>query len=140
MIKGKDIKKTSEVTLGTAYEINKNLVQKYEKELTEQELEEKEDMIAKFITEKLNFYFMLLCHDKRDYTLFNLNGINDYNTGVKTAKELYDCLKNRGQIKGIDRTEDGMAVEIWISDGKESYAYYFFPYDEGVIEIGGIYG
>ena len=46
MIKSKDIKKTSEVTLGTAYEINKNLVQKYEKELTKQELKEKEDMIA----------------------------------------------------------------------------------------------
>ena len=34
MIKGEDIEKTSEITLGTAYEINKNLVQNYEKELT----------------------------------------------------------------------------------------------------------
>ena len=43
MIKGEDIEKTSEITLGTAYEINKNLVQNYEKELTSEELKEIED-------------------------------------------------------------------------------------------------
>ena len=140
MIKGKDIEKTSEITLGTAYEINKNLVQNYEKELTSEELKTKKEMIANYILEKENFYFMLLCHEQRDYTLFNLNGENSQDQGIKTVKELYDCLNNRGQIKGIDRAEDGIAIEIWISIDGEAFVYYFFPYDEGVIELGGIYG
>ena len=41
MIKGEDVKKTSEITLGTAYDINKDLVQKYEKTLTDEELQQK---------------------------------------------------------------------------------------------------
>ena len=58
MIKGEDIEKTSEITLGTAYEINKNLVQNYEKELTSEELKTKKEMIANYILEKENFYFL----------------------------------------------------------------------------------
>ena len=41
MIKGEDVKKTSEITLRTAYDINKDLVQKYEKTLTDEELQTK---------------------------------------------------------------------------------------------------
>ena len=140
MIKGEDVKKTSEITLGTAYDINKDLVQKYEKTLTDEELQQKRELIAQYILEVKQFYFMLLCHEQRDYTLFNLNNESDYEKGLKTATELIECLNNRGQIKGIDKTKDNMAIEIWISNENESFAYYFFGYDEGVIEIGGING
>lgn len=140
MIKGEDVKKTSEITLGTAYDINKDLVQKYEKTLTDEELQQKKELIAQYILEVKQFYFMLLCHEQRDYTLFNLNNESDYEKSLKTATELIECLNNRGQIKGIDKTKDNMAIEIWISNENESFAYYFFGYDEGVIEIGGING
>ncbi len=140
MIKGEDVKKTSEITLGTAYDINKDLVQKYEKTLTDEELQQKKELIAQYILEVKQFYFMLLCHEQRDYTLFNLNNESDHEKGLKTATELIECLNNRGQIKGIDKTKDNMAIEIWISNENESFAYYFFGYDEGVIEIGGING
>lgn len=140
MIKGKDIAKTSEITLGTTYDINKNLVQKYEKTLTEEEIQQKKELITQYILRAKQFYFMLLCHEQRDYTLFNLNNENDYDKSLKTATELIECLNNRGQIKGIDITKDNMAIEIWISNENESFAYYFFGYDEGVIEIGGING
>ena len=140
MIKGEDVKKISEITLGTAYDINKDLVQKYEKTLTDEELQQKKELIAQYILEVKQFYFMLLCHEQRDYTLFNLNNESDHEKGLKTATELIECLNNRGQIKGIDKTKDNMAIEIWISNENESFAYYFFGYDEGVIEIGGING
>lgn len=140
MIKGKDIEKTSEIILGTAYDINKNLVQKYEKTLTKKEIQQKRELITQYILGAKQFYFMLLCHEQRDYTLFNLNNENDYDKSLKTATELIECLNNRGQIKGIDITKDNMAIEIWISNENESFAYYFFGYDEGVIEIGGING
>jgi len=140
MIKGEDVRKTSDITLGTNYEINKNLVEKYEKPLTEEELKEKATLISNFIIEKENFYLMLLCHEQRDYTLFNLNGILGDLEAQKTVQELYECLKNRGVIKGIDETLDHQAIEIWLSIEGESYVYYFFGYDNGVIEIGGNYG
>ena len=42
---------------------------------------------------------------------------------------------NRGEIRGIDITKDKQAIEIWISTEEDSYAYYFFPYDKGIIDI-----
>ena len=82
---------------------------------------------------------MLLCHERRDYTLFDL-GYETHNTYKekcqKTVNVLIDeCLQNRGEIRGIDITKDKQAIEIWISAEEDSYAYYFFPYDKGVIDI-----
>lgn len=121
--------KTSNVELGTAYDINKNLVKKYEHELTKEELKEKEKMIDGFTREKFDNYYMLLCHDRRDYTIFH--------TTVREGSaylDLQECLINRGQIYGIDKTEDGCAIEIWLMIDKEPYCYYFFPYGTAVVE------
>ena len=53
MIKGKDIKKkTSTVTLGTTYDINKNLVQQYEKELSTSEIEDRKNLLVNFIKQQ----------------------------------------------------------------------------------------
>ena len=137
MIQGKDVKKkTSDITLGTNYDINKNLVERYEKVLTEEEKQNKKELIADFIeTKEKNFYFMLLCHEQRDYTIFNFIDYKGRDTDLICANEIIECLNNRGKIKGIDITKDNQAIEIWISRDKESFAYYFFPYDSGVIEI-----
>jgi hypothetical protein len=137
MIKGEDVKSngTSDITLGTTYEINKNLVEKYEKILSKEELEEKKQVILNYLQELNNFYFMLLCHERRDYTLFRYTDNKNKEKDIQTIEEMIECLLNRGQIKGIDITKDGIAIEIWISINGESFAYYFFPYDEGVIEI-----
>lgn len=121
--------KTSNVELGTAYDINKNLVKKYEHELTKEELKEKEKMIDDFTREKFDNYYMLLCHDRRDYTIFH--------TTVREGSAYLDfqeCLINRGQIYGIDKTEDGCAIEIWLMIDEEPYCYYFFPYGTAVVE------
>lgn len=121
---------TTDITLGTSYEINKNLVEKYEKALTEEEIKEKKFELLDFVITWEDKYFMLLCKDRSDYTIFHL---------VDSQAELVDilvdeCLKNRGIIKGIDLTEDKCAIEIWLSIEGESYAYYFFPYEAAVIE------
>lgn len=134
MVKPSD-KKTSNITLGTAYEINKNLVEKYEKELTKEELENKKEIISTFIRETDNRYYMLLCNDRKDYTVFTLlDGEKDKSD--ETASILVDeCLFNRGLIKGIDLTENKDAFEIWLSIDKEAYCYYFFPYDNAIVEV-----
>lgn len=81
-------------------------------------------------------YWMLLCNDRRDYTVFN---ISSYNNGFKTkdliSNELVPTLLNRGQVLLVDKQPDG-SYEIWIRDPEtlENFAYYLFKY-EGVIEI-----
>lgn len=76
-------------------------------------------------------YWMLLCNERKDYTVFNL--INpDINTFASDIKETLD---NRGQVLSIDKQEDGN-FEIWIRDfnTKENFVYYLFNYTYGVIE------
>lgn len=128
--------KTHKISLGTNYDLNKDLVERYEKELTEKEIEEKKETIKNYLKEKENnFYFMLLCHEKRDYTLFNFIDYKGEDTDIICCNELIECLLNRGKIKSIDINNNNSAIEFWISVNKESFAYYFFPYDNGVIEI-----
>jgi hypothetical protein len=80
---------------------------------------------------------MLLCNERKDYTLFRfLHSLDDIIPDTQYAgAELILCLKNRGDIYSIANTEDGIALEIWLSIDDEIYCYYLFPYDEGVIEI-----
>lgn len=77
-------------------------------------------------------YWMLLCHENRDYTIFNLS--YSEKTG-SIAKDLKETLFNRGLIVDIEDKENG-AYEIWVrnSEKTEAHAYYLFNYDEGVIE------
>ena len=78
-------------------------------------------------------YMMLLCHDRRDYTIFHIA-----NTDKKiAAKEISETLHNRGKILLVDKQKDG-SWEIWIRDSltDENFAYYLFPYDDGVVEVG----
>ena len=77
-------------------------------------------------------YMMLLCHDRRDYTIFHIA-----NADKKiAAKEISETLYNRGKILLIDKQKDG-SWEIWIRDSltDENFAYYLFPYDDGVVEV-----
>lgn len=128
-------KKTSNVVLGTAYEINKNLVEKYEKELTIEEKENKKKEISTFIQNTDNRYYMLLCNDRKDYTIFSiLDGEKD-KSETAAAILVDECLFNRGIVKGIDLTEGKDAFEIWLSIDKEAYCYYFFPYDNAIVEV-----
>ena len=46
-----------------------------------------------------------------------------------------ECLKNRGEIRGIDLTKGKDAIEIWLIIEDEAYCYYFFPYDAAIIEV-----
>lgn len=78
-------------------------------------------------------YMMLLCHDRRDYTIFHIA-----NADKKiAAKEISETLYNRGKILLVDKQKDG-SWEIWIRDSltDENFAYYLFPYDDGVVEVG----
>ena len=87
------------------------------------------DMINKK-TEKESFY-MLLCRERNDYTLFNFRNPQDYSDFINDFNE---CLYNRGEVLAIDEQESG-AWEIWLRDTEteEIVVYYFFDYNLGVL-------
>jgi hypothetical protein len=116
----------SDISLGTVYDINKNLMQN-EKRLSNNILNKKIKEIARFFTK--GKYFMLLCHEQRDYTIFQLT---TEEKSKKASEELKLCMENRGEILSIDETPDG-AYEIWIRNIQGAFVYYLFPYDEAVI-------
>ena len=46
-----------------------------------------------------------------------------------------ECIKNRGEIRAVDLTEDNSAIEIWLIVEDEAYVYYFFSYDNAIIDM-----
>lgn len=100
---------TKEIELfGNLYDINKNIVAQNEIKLNEGILNSKKEIIKNFINKTNNNYYMLLCNERKDYTVFHNNSLS-----METAKILVDeCLFNRGEIRGIDLTKDKDAIEI----------------------------
>ena len=126
----------SNIEMGTVYDLNKQLVETDEKVISPYKLNEKKKIIKQFIRESKDNYFMLLCNERRDYTLFNIISDKEEDKLNELANVFVDeCLQNRGNIKGIDLTENKDAIEVWLSIEGESYCYYFFPYNAGVVEV-----
>lgn len=126
---------TNVLNLGTQYDFSKNMVSQIPT-LNEGILNSKKEIIKNFIIKQNNFYYMLLCNEQKDYTVFHWNNICDDAGAMEIAKILVDeCLKNRGEIRGIDLTENKDAIEIWLYIDEEAFVYYFFPYDEAIIEV-----
>lgn len=128
----------SEIEAGNLYELNKNLVQQHEVKLSEGVINSKKEILKNFIKKTNNIYYMLLSNENKDYTIFTFNNI-DNNYEKKLTKMINilvdECLYNRGEIRGIDLTKDKSAIEIWLSINDESFVYYFFPYDQAIIDI-----
>lgn len=76
-------------------------------------------------------YWMMLCRERNDYTIFRL--VNDKN---ELAKAFVECLTNRGLVLDISKQGDGN-YEIWVRDfdTEENVAYYLFNYDNAIIEV-----
>lgn len=126
----------SNLEMGTVYDLNKQLVETAEKVISPYKLNEKKKIIKQFVRENKDNYFMLLCNERRDYTLFNIISNKEEDELNELANVFVDeCLQNRGNIKGIDLTENKDAIEVWLSIEGESYCYYFFPYSAGVVEV-----
>ena len=122
-----------DVDLGaTVYDANKQLVKQTEKPLNHLELAAKQLELEDFF-ETIKKYAMLLCHERRDYTVFNLDPMS-ITSPHYAAREALGCCTDRGIVLSIDKTEDKTAYEIWINIDDEPYCYYLFPYDQAVIE------
>ena len=121
---------TIEVNL---YALNQQLISGLDP-LTENELNNEISEIASWFSSRKVMYYMLLCHERRDYTLFHFN---DYSKECyKGSQEVFETLLNRGTIMSIQYEQNNEAFSIWIKNEEEGVnVYYLFPYDAGVVEI-----
>ena len=121
---------TKEIDTGLSmYEINKNLM-KEDKPLDPIMINKVVKSTADGILSSFKKYWMLLCRERNDYTVFIINSSNNL------ENELKETLLNRGQLLSIDLQEDGN-FEIWIRDPEteENFVYYLFDYTFGIIEV-----
>ena len=131
-------KSTSEVTLGNLYEVNKQLMEK-EPALSNAEIQLTKEHLRNWFTHNFKEkYFMLLCHELRDYTLFNLDKTSTWQiapptTIMSAAEDVIECMTNRGTLIVADDQENG-SWELWIRNSEGCFAYYLFPYSTAVIE------
>ena len=142
--------KKIDIDVGTIYDINKSLINQepvLSKHILDAKLKKVQKYFEDLLKENYSFgfkdtaYFMLLCHEQRDYTVFTLkNSLLDFKNEtewLKQAKtaidELKICLQNRGKIISIEPTWDKVAFEIWIRNDEDNFCYYLFPYNDAVI-------
>lgn len=125
----------AEMNMGTLYDLNKNLVQKNISALEEGVLNSKKEIVKNFLRDTKDTYYMLLCHEQRDYTVFKIDTLEDSKYNEMISILIDECLKNRGIIKSIELTKDKQAIEIWLMIEEEAFVYYLFPYSEAVITV-----
>lgn len=122
----------SEVAMGTLYELNKSAMRASKTLDIKKIIKEKDKELFNFFA--TNKFVMLLCNEQKDYTVFAMISNQSRESQVATAKEeLYTCLSNRGELLSFEKTEDGIAFEIWLRINEEIFVYYLFPYNEAVL-------
>lgn len=113
------------------YDLNKLIISQIPS-LSQDALLEKKDVINALHAKYNNSYYMLYGKEISYFTLFKIIDPAYFNYDV------FDCLKHLGgDIKAMDLTEDSDAVEIWIEIEQNPTCLYLFPYDSGVVNVGG---
>ena len=121
--------KTKGVDL-SLYEVNKQLIAQMPT-LSGTDLEEAKSTLSHYVNglEHSDDYYMLLCYDLRYFTMFARD--QKYEENIVDA--IMDCLSYVGEVKSVEMSEDGQAVEIWVTQDDEAYVMYFFDYGRGVV-------
>lgn len=116
----------------TLYDMNKQIMKNIDP-LNELQIASAQSSIEDWFNMSIDCYAMLLCNERRDFTLFHLYENQNPNPCKVAANEFIGCLIDRGDILSIEPA-DGNAWEVWIKIDDEPYCYYLFNYDNGVIE------
>jgi hypothetical protein len=127
--------KDTNINLGNMYDMNKQIMDQVGSPINPIELYPYQKKIEDWFNWKIDSYAMLLCHERRDYTVFHLYEKQNPNPPALAAQEFIGCLLDRGDVLSIEETEDKQAWEIWLRIDGQSFCYYLFPYDNAVIEV-----
>jgi hypothetical protein len=128
--------KTSEISLGNLYDMNKQIMVKAP-EIDINVLSQKKEGLMKWVNEHFKqSYFMLLCNERKDYTVFRMRDtVATIGAVQDMVNDVIECMTNRGTLLAIDLQEAG-GWELWMRDEieNEAYMYLLFPYGSAVIE------
>lgn len=127
-----NLKQKFDMPAGTLYDMNKQIMQTM-KPMSHLQLASVEPKLSEWFNMIIDTYAMLLCHERRDYTIFHLYEKQNSDPPAVATKELIECLMNRGEILSIDLNKD-KAWEIWLKINNAPYCYFLFKYDDAVIE------
>lgn len=112
----------------TLYDVNKQLLNN-ERFLDPIELNLKIKTIRKAYDNKTLKFLMLLCNERKDYTIFDLKNftkekdlcLNEFES------DLRESLQNRGRVLTIEKAVSSPGWEIWLRDDEgENFCYYLF--------------
>jgi hypothetical protein len=112
------------------YDLNKQVISQLPN-LTE--FNEIIENINEFSKSTNNIHYMLYGKEQSYFTVFKKEDNNTETLG----EAIIDCLTNVGDIKTIELTEAKDAFEIWVTIDGEATCLYLFPYDSGIVKIGG---
>ena len=126
---------THNVSLGTLYDFNKQILSK-QKKLNQFEIDQIKSKIEEWFNWQIDGYAMLLCRERYDFTIFHLYEKQNSNPCKIAVTELIDLLNNRGNILSIEKDSNTInnAWEIWLEIDKEIFVYYLFNCDDWVIQ------
>lgn len=112
----------AKVNAGSLYDMNKQLFKQLKppsKAAIDLELA---NIGAWFSSNFETKYYMLLCKERSDYTLFHLENFN-YD---KAIQELREVLEERGDIMGFDFVHGENAYQCWVRERDEEHQVYMF--------------
>ena len=130
-----------DISIGTLYDVNKQMVAETCSQLSKTKIREKKRFIQKFFFDKKNEFYMLLCNVIRYFTLLRLEGNKENpiaDITIQAADEVIRIFNEDldAPIYSIEDDGSGEAIEIWVKYEDEMIAFFLFPYDLGLIEIG----
>ena len=78
-------------------------------------------------------YYMLLCRELNDYTLFNKINVSSFQTSARTVIEI---ASSRGALLDVRPNEEMGYIEFWVkhNSDNEPHMYLFFNAADFVIE------
>lgn len=126
------------ISAGSLYELNQ---QAYNKVWPLNEHEKKVNLsnLYEWVKEQRCDYTMLLCHERRDYTILHYKNREDKTYKQAIMEDLKECLDNRGKLLDVRYIQDQDAWEIWIRvfENKEhiNYMYMFFNAEDFIVEV-----
>ena len=80
-------------------------------------------------------YYMLLCKEMSYYTLFVKEFLEPEFEDLGSA--VIECLSNVGTVHGSELNDELGSIELWVKTEEDMYCMVLFPYDQGVVTVGG---
>ena len=80
-------------------------------------------------------YYMFLCKEMSYYTVFVKEFLEPEFSNLGTA--VIECISNVGTIHGSELNHELGSIELWVKTEEDMFCMILFPYDHGIVTIGG---